>query len=64
MTHKIDLSKSISLEQSGEFFEMTYAHTIDSLTKISTGQNSNDEVIAISIVDVAETQTLIKLQAS
>lgn len=44
--------------------EVTYAHTIDSPTGISTGQNSNGQIIAISIADAAGTQTLIELQAS
>lgn len=44
--------------------EVTYAHTIDSPTGISTGQNSNGQIIAISIADAAGTQTLIGLQAN
>ena len=43
--------------------QVTYAHTIDAPTEISTGQNSIGEVIAVSISDAAGTKTLIQLQA-
>lgn len=44
--------------------QVTYAHTVDSLTEVLTGQNSNGQIIAIQIADAAGTKTLIKLQAS
>ena len=44
--------------------EVTYAHTIDAPAEVLTGQNSNGQVIALSITDAAGTKTLIKLQAS
>jgi hypothetical protein len=44
--------------------EVTYAHTVDSPTEILTGQNSNGQILAISISDAAGAKTLIKLQAS
>ncbi|WP_333382023.1 DUF5335 family protein [Microcoleus sp. B4-D4] len=43
---------------------VTYAHTIDSPTEVLTGQNSNGVIVAMSIADAADTQTLIQLQAS
>ena len=43
--------------------EVTYAHTIDSPTEVSTGQSSNGQMIALWISDAAGTKTLIKLQA-
>jgi hypothetical protein len=44
--------------------EVDYAHTIDSPVEVLTGQDSNGKMMAISIMDVAGTQTLIKLQDS
>ncbi len=44
--------------------EVTYAHTIDAPTEVSTGQNSNGQMIALWISDAAGTKTLIKLQDS
>ncbi len=44
--------------------EMTYGHTVDSPTSVSTGQNSNGEIIAIQIADSAGRKILVKLQAS
>lgn len=43
--------------------EVTYAHTIDAPTDVSTGQSSNGQMIALWIGDAAGTKTLIKLQA-
>ncbi len=44
--------------------EVTYAHTIDKPTEVSTGQSSNGQMIALWISDAAGTKTLIKLQGS
>lgn len=44
--------------------EMTYGHTIDSPKKISTGENSNSEIVAIEIEDANGRKTLIKLEAA
>ena len=44
--------------------EVTYAHTIDAPTEVSTGQSSSGQMIALWISDAAGTKTLIKLQAS
>lgn len=44
--------------------QMTYGHTIDSPTEVSTGQNANGEIIAMCIVDNTGRKTLVKLQAS
>ncbi|MEO8893054.1 MAG: DUF5335 family protein [Coleofasciculaceae cyanobacterium] len=43
--------------------EVTYAHTIDAPTEVSTGQNANGQMIALWISDAAGTKTLIQLQA-
>lgn len=43
--------------------EVTYAHTVDSPTEVSTGQNSTGQIIAIWINDAAKTKTLIRLEA-
>ncbi len=43
--------------------EMTYGHTIDSLTDVLTGQNSTGVMIAVQISDAAGTKTLIQLQS-
>ncbi|NUN67431.1 DUF5335 family protein (plasmid) [Pseudanabaena biceps] len=42
--------------------EMTYAHTVDSPTEISTGQNANGDIVAIWIADAAGRKTLVKLE--
>jgi hypothetical protein len=44
--------------------QVTYAHTIDSPTEVSTGQDSNGLMLAVSVSDAAGTKTLITLQAS
>jgi Family of unknown function (DUF5335) len=44
--------------------QVTYAHTIDSPTEVSTEQNQNGQIIAIWISDAAKSQTLIRLQAT
>lgn len=44
--------------------EMTYGHTIDSPKEISTGENSNKEIVAIQIEDANGRKTLIKLEAA
>ena len=44
--------------------EMTYGHTIDSSKEISTGENSNSEIVAIQIEDANGRKTLIKLEAA
>jgi hypothetical protein len=41
--------------------EMTYGHTIDSPTEVSTGENSKGEITTIWIADAAGRRTLIKL---
>ena len=43
---------------------MTYGHTIDSPTEVSTGENTNGEILAMEIVDVSGRKTLIKLEAA
>jgi len=44
--------------------EMTYGHTIDSPKEISTGVNSNKEIVAIQIEDANGRKTLIKVEAA
>ena len=44
--------------------EMTYGHTIDSPKEISTGENSNKEIVAIQIEDANGRKTLIKVEAA
>jgi len=44
--------------------EVTYAHTVDAPAEISTGRNSDGQVVAIWISDAAGAKTLIKLQTS
>jgi hypothetical protein len=44
--------------------KMTYGHTIDSPKEISTGENSNSEIVAIQIEDADGKKTLIKLEAA
>ncbi len=39
----------------------TYGHTIYLLTEVSTGQNSNGQMIALCIINAAGTKMLIKL---
>jgi len=43
--------------------QMTYAHTVDAPTEISTGQNANGDIVAIWIADAAGRKTLIKLES-
>lgn len=43
--------------------EVTYAHTIDAPTEISTGQDALGQIIVICINDASGTKTLVKLQA-
>jgi len=43
---------------------MTYGHTIDSPVEVSTGQNTNGEIIAMCIVDNTGRKTLIKFEAA
>ena len=42
--------------------QMTYAHTVDSPTEISTAQNANGDVVAIWIADATGRKTLVKLE--
>ncbi|PZO36148.1 MAG: ADP-ribose pyrophosphatase [Pseudanabaena frigida] len=42
--------------------QMTYGHTIESPTEVSTGQNSNGEIIAMCIASAAGRKTLVKLE--
>jgi hypothetical protein len=44
--------------------EVTYAHTIDSPIEVLTGQDVNGIMLAVQIVDLTRTKTLIKLQAN
>lgn len=44
--------------------EMTYGHTIDSPKGISTGENSNGEIVVIQVEDANGRETLIKLDAT
>jgi hypothetical protein len=44
--------------------QVTYAHTIDSPTEILVGQSESSQITALSILDAAETKTLITLQAT
>ena len=44
--------------------EMTYGHTIDSPKEVSTGENSNSEIVAIQVEDATGRKTLIKLEAA
>jgi hypothetical protein len=44
--------------------EMTYGHTIDSPKEVSTGENSNGEIVVIQIEDATGRKTLIKLEAA
>lgn len=43
--------------------EVTYAHTIDAPTEISTGQDALGQVVMICIDDASGTKTLVKFQA-
>lgn len=43
--------------------EVSYAHTVDSPTEVSTGQNSIGQILAIWVADASGTKTLIQLQA-
>ena len=43
--------------------EVTYAHTVDSPTEVSTGQNSIGKIIAIWVADANGIKTRIELQA-
>jgi Family of unknown function (DUF5335) len=42
--------------------EVTYAHTIDTPNEVLTGQDENGVVLAVQIVDMTGTKTLIQLQ--
>lgn len=42
--------------------QMTYAHTVDSPTEISTAQNANGDVVVIWIADATGRKTLVKLE--
>ncbi len=44
--------------------EVTYAHTVGAPTEISTGRDSDGQIIAIWIGDATGAKTLIKLRAS
>ena len=44
--------------------QVTYAHTIDSPTEISTGQNALGQIVMICIGEASGTKTLVKLQAN
>ena len=44
--------------------QVTYAHTIDSPTEISTGQNALGQIVMICISEASGTKTLVKLQAN
>jgi hypothetical protein len=44
--------------------QVTYAHTIDSPTEVSTGQDSNGVMLSVSVSDAAGTKTLITLHAN
>ena len=44
--------------------QVTYAHTIDSPTEISTGQNTLGQIVMICISEASGTKTLVKLQAN
>jgi Family of unknown function (DUF5335) len=43
--------------------EVTYAHTVNSPTEVSTGQDSNGVILVVQIVEATGAKTLIKLQA-
>ena len=43
--------------------EVNYAHTVDSPTEVSTGENSIGEILAIWVADASGRKTLIQLQA-
>jgi len=43
--------------------EMTYGHSIESPTEVSTRENANGEIIAISITEASGRKTLIKMSA-
>ena len=43
--------------------QMTDGHTIDSPVEVSTGQNTNGEIVAMCIIDNTGRKTLIKLHA-
>ena len=44
--------------------QVTYAHTIDSPTEISTEQNALGQIVMICISEASGTKTLVKLQAN
>jgi hypothetical protein len=43
--------------------QVTYAHTVNSPTEVSTGQDSNGVMLVVQIVEATGAKTLIKLQA-
>jgi hypothetical protein len=55
-----DKGDNLAIEVGKE--QMTYGHTIDSPTEVSTGQNANGEILAMSIIDASGRNTLIKLE--
>lgn len=57
-----DKGNNLAIEVGKE--QMTYGHTIDSPTEVSTGQNTNGEILAMEIVDASGRKTLIKLEAA
>lgn len=42
--------------------EVAYAHTVDSLTEVLTGQSESGQMLAVWINDATGTQTLVQLQ--
>jgi Family of unknown function (DUF5335) len=44
--------------------QVTYAHTIDAPTEISTGQDALGQIVVICINEASGTKTLVKLQAN
>jgi hypothetical protein len=55
-----DKGNNLAIEVGKE--QMTYAHTVDSPTGISTAENANGDIIAIWITDAAGRKTLVKLE--
>ncbi len=44
--------------------EMSYGHSIESPTEVTTGENADGEIIAISISEASGRKTLIKIPAT
>ncbi len=57
-----DKGDNLAIEVGKE--QMTYGHTIDSPTEVSTGQNADGEILAMSIIEASGRKTLIKLEAT